>query len=217
MDKRIFITPGDTGLGAALAEKASMAGWAVATTSKEDGTAPGREENPLIIACKGRSFLSIRKSFIDSLNALGGIDVALLLHEAHQEERPVHELTPAAMEEYIDIRMKNLFFILREILSLFVRQRSGILAMVNYIPEDLTLLPLCAAAAAAFRAVADSLATLYQNESIVINGFDCINETPERYSRFILDLLSGKAAQTSGKWYRCGGTGRLSRPRILRK
>ncbi len=217
MDKRMFVTPGDSALGAALADAAIASGWRVASTVNGDVDEGYEDENRLVISCNNRSLLSARRAFLDCLNAFQGIDAAIVLHEVRQDERPVHELAPIAIEEYFDIGMKERFFVLREILSLFVRQRSGILAMVNYAPEDFTLLPLCAAAAGAFRAATDSLATLYQNENIIINGFDCTSESPERYSRFILEQLSGKAAELSGKWYHCGGAPRLSRSRKSRK
>ncbi|MBN1685437.1 MAG: hypothetical protein JW852_02225 [Spirochaetales bacterium] len=217
MDKRMLIIPGDSDMSVALAEEASIDGWTVALTRRGKKPGAGQGKNPLIIGCNGRSFLSTRRSFIDCINAFGGLDAAIVLHEARQDERPVHELNPVAIEEYVDTEMKGHLFLLREVLSFFVRNRSGILAMVNYAPEDSTLLPLCAAATAAFHAVTDSIATLYQNENIVINGFDCSVESPQRYSRFILQQLSGRAGDVSGKWYRYGAAGRLSRPRLFRK
>ena len=164
----------------------------------------------------GFSLLSARKAVLTCINAFERLDTAVIIHETRQDERPVHELTPVAIEEYVDLAMKSTFFMLKEILARFVRQRSGVLALVNYIPEEYTLLPLCAASTAAFRASTDSLSTLYQNENIIINGFDCTRVPPERYGRFILQALAGKAGEVSGKWYRCGPTGRLPKSRVSR-
>lgn len=217
MDKSIFITPGDTLIGAALAAEADIEGYRVASTANGDAGESKAESLPLVISYSSRSLVSARKALLTCINTFSRLDTAVIIHETHQDEQPVHELTPVAIEEYIDAAQKSTFFMLREILACFVRQRSGVLALVNYIPEEYTLLPLCAASAAAFRAAADSLSTLYQNENIIINGFDCTRVSPERYSRFILQALSGKAALAGGKWYRCGPTGRFHKSRTSRK
>lgn len=213
----MLITPGDVSVGVALAESTVADGWKVALTVSDDiPAAEARErESPYLIQSNVGSLLSARKALLNGLNVLEGLDAAIVVHEAVQDERPVHELSPVAIERYIDNRLKSLFLMLREILSLFVRQGSGILAMVNYVPQESALLPLCSAATAAFRATTDSLVTLYQNEHIFINGFECTDGTPERFSRFMLPLLSGKAGETSGKWYRCGGSRSVSR--VFRK
>ena len=216
MDKSIFITPGDTALGAALAKDADIDGYGVASTSKNAVPDEKEEQFPLEISWNGRSLVSARKAVLTCLNAFERIDTAIIIHESRQEELPVHELTPVAIEEYIDLEIKSTFYMVREILACFVRQQSGILALVDYVPEEYTLLPLCAASTAAFRAAADSLSTLYQNENIAINGFESTHIPPERYSRFILQSIAGKAGETSGKWYRCGPTGRLPKPRSSR-
>lgn len=217
MDKSMFITPGDTILGTALAIEADTDGFRVASTTGEEIQEGNEEIFPLKINWNGRSFISARKAILTCINTLERIDTAVIIHETRQDEQPVHELTPVAIEEYIDLTMKSTFFMLREVLARFIRQRSGVLALVNYIPEDYTLLPLCAASTAAFRAATDSLSTLYQNENICINGFECTRVPPERYGRFILQALSGKAGEVSGKWYRCGPTGRMLKSRSSRK
>ena len=216
MDKNMFITPGDTLIGAALAARADTDGFRVASTTGGDIPESKEDTLPLTINWNGRSLLSARKAVLTCINAFERLDTAVIIHETRQDERPVHELTPVAIEEYVDLAMKSTFFMLKEILARFVRQRSGVLALVNYIPEEYTLLPLCAASTAAFRASTDSLSTLYQNENIIINGFDCTRVPPERYGRFILQALAGKAGEVSGKWYRCGPTGRLPKSRVSR-
>ncbi len=217
MDKSMFITPGDTVIGGALAAEADVDGFAVALTTGERVAEAKRDTRPFLISYNGRSLVSARKAVLTCINTFQRLDTAVIIHEAYQDERPIHELTPVAIEKYVDSAMKNTFFMLREVIACFVRQRSGVLALVNYIPEDYTLLPLCAASTAAFRATVDSLSTLYQNENIVINGFECTRLPPERYVRFVLQALSGKAGETGGKWYRCGATRQLLKSRVFRK
>lgn len=216
MDKSMFITPGNTTLGASLAIDADTDGYHVAATTADEIPDEREDHLPLLISWNGRSLVSARKAILTCLNTFERIDTAVIIHETRQEELPVHEMTPVAIEEYIDLEIKSAFYMVREILACFIRQQSGVLALVNYIPEEYTLLPLCAASTAAFRAATDSLSTLYQNENIVINGFECTHAPPERYSRFILHSISGKAGEISGKWYRCGPTGRLPKPRVSR-
>jgi len=94
-------------------------------------------------------------------------------------------------------------------MSYFVRKGTGAVAMVHYSPGVYTKLPIDGALSAAFYAATDSLCTLYQNEAITINGFECSRERPDEFAGFILQSLSGKAASSNGKWYRYGAMARL--------
>ena len=99
-----------------------------------------------------------------------GMKIKLLYVENEKKCNGFIEYVPGEFA-WRAVDAKGYMFILRELLSFFVRQGSGKLAMVCYFPGDFTQLPLCAASSGAFRGTVDALSTLYQNENITINGF----------------------------------------------
>ncbi|MBT3274908.1 MAG: hypothetical protein HN368_17270 [Spirochaetales bacterium] len=210
MEKCIFISPGDTILGRELTDRADKNGNQVISAVTEDLDLPEdkQDQSPLYCRWNRRSLLSARNAVLAGLNAFETIDTAIIIHETVQDENPIHELAPVIIEQSVDVLMKSHFFMLREILSVFVRRGGGTLALVHYSPGEYTQLPLCAASSSAFRSAADSLCTLYQNENIRINSFDCSKEKPEGFANYIFQTLTGKAAGSHGKWYHFGTAGR---------
>ncbi len=213
-ETRVLIAPGDTALGRVLVNLEADAGNLIVAALENDASAinesgDGNESRRIDGKWNRRSLLSARNLVLQGLNTFGKIDKAILIHECRQDERSIHELSPTAIDRSIDESLKGIFFLLRELMSYFVRQGTGNLAMVHYSPGDYTKLPLDAAFSAAFRAATDSLCTLYQNEEITINGFECFRERPDDFGKFILQSLAGRAASTKGKCYRYGAVSRL--------
>ena len=214
METCVFIAPGDTPLGGALVEEADRNGYRVISTAdkapEKAAEKPDQEgqatSSSLTVQWTRRSLLSARNAVLAGLNASGRIDLSIIIHESVPDQKPTHELSPVDIERQIDSEQKGTLFLLRELLACFVRQKSGRLAMVHYSPGEFTALPLCAAAAAAFHGVADALFTLYQNEDMIINGFESTREEPDGFARHIFQTLEGKAVH--GKWYRFGPIGR---------
>jgi hypothetical protein len=224
METCVFIAPGDTPLGGALAEEADKFGYRIISTTEQAAAAETATEaaastaaqtadpldqdisSTLTVEWTRRSLLSARNAVLAGLNASGRIDLSIVIHESVPDQKPTHELAPVDIERQIDSTQKGSFYLLRELLACYVRQKSGRLAMVQYAPGEFTALPLCAAAAAAFRGATDALFTLYQNEDIIINGFESTREDPDGFARHIFQTLEAKAVH--GKWYRFGSIGR---------
>ena len=210
----VLIAPGDTALGRVLVNLEEDAGSRIVAAIEKDASSvreggDGDEPQRLDRKWNRRSLLSARNLVLQGLNTFGKIDKAILIHECRQDERSIHELSPTAIDRSIDESLKGIFFLLRELMSYFVRQGTGAVAMVHYSPGDYTKLPLDAAFSAAFHAATDSLCTLYQNEAITINGFECFRERPDDFGKFIRQSLAGRAASTKGKWYRYSAVSRL--------
>lgn len=209
---RVLVAPGDTALGRLLVKLIEAEGRGIIAAFEGEIPGTGEDEHDTLLLQRKwnrRSLLSARNLVLEGLNALEEINVAIVIHECRQDERSIHELSPTSIERIIDDSVKGTFFLLRELMSYFVRKGTGTVAMVHYSPGDYTKLPLDAALSAGFYAATDSLSTLYQNEAITINGFECSRERPEEFAGYILQTLSGKAATTNGKWYRYGAMARL--------
>ena len=118
MEKCIFISPGDTMLGRELTEGADKNGDLVisAITQEPENPEPSDSQSPLLCLWNRRSLLSARNAVLAGLNTFDRIDTAVIIHEAVQDEKPIHELPPVLIEQSTDIHMKSQFFMLREIL-----------------------------------------------------------------------------------------------------
>lgn len=213
MEKCMLISPGDARLGEALTDQADKYGYnVIATVDHEVDNEPDKL-SPLYLTWNRRSFLSARNAVVAGINAFKSIETAIIIHESVQDAKPLHELAPVSIDQTVDFSTKGHMFMLRELLAFFVRQGSGNLAMVYYLPGDFTQLPLCAASSGAFRDTVDALSTLYQNEDITINGFESGRDQPTAFAHFIFQTLHGKAAQAGGRWYRFGSSRRRGRSR----
>ena len=62
-----------------------------------------------------------------------------------------------------------------------------------------------AAAAAVFRSIGDELFTAYQNEPILLRGFESQTDQLEDFARFVLTGTNEKPERSRGKWLRYGG------------
>jgi NAD(P)-dependent dehydrogenase (short-subunit alcohol dehydrogenase family) len=211
MERCILVAPGDTDLGMELTQHALRAGMNVICTSSrkienpgEDIKPEGKNDSLITPHWNMRSLLSARNVLLSGLNTFGRIDEAILIHTRYKNNQTLHEVAPVSIEKAVDTHIKSHFFILKELLSLFLKQQNGILALAIHSPEEFTASPLDASAIAGFNALANSLFTIYQNEKIDINAFESETENTSEYAEFILDTHRKKAGTSKGKWYHFG-------------
>jgi hypothetical protein len=214
MENRLLIAPGDTRLGEAVASEAERSGYRVALGVARTVEGQSEEQSPLLLEWNRRSLLSARNLVLQTVNALGGIDVSVVIHEPVPDAAPTHELSPAAIERQVDYYQKSGLHLIRELLACYMRQKAGMLSLIHYAPENVPELPLSAAASAAFCSTTEALFELYQNEEFIINGFDCTKEGPARFARFYFQTIEGKTGH--GKWHRYGAARRKAKSRMLR-
>lgn len=210
MENRYLIAPGDTELSKQLAEKLASRGSRVAIAESEGNkldSVGADESNSAItrLSWDYKSILAARNFVLKGLDTLGDIDETILIYSSNQDEEPLHLLPPLKIEKFIDAQVKSYFFLLKELLSYFLRAQRGSITLVLFTPGTYTKFPLDAAAAAGFRATVDSLFELYQNERFRINAFECLKEQSSSFADFIIDTTLQKTKVTTGKWFRFGG------------
>ncbi len=206
MKRTVFITGKPSNLLEQLANVYLNSNYNVAVTS---GTTDENSEalDLLRLSINRRSPLSNRSCIINTLSTFEKIDEAIVVYSSEGENRPLHELPAVEIEEPIDNTIKAVFFMLKEIIAYFWKQKRGILSLVMYTYGPEVLTPLDAAAYGSFRSLSDSIFTYYRNEPLVINGFESQSSQTDEYAHFIKQTIDEKGNKTYGKWYKHSGRG----------
>ncbi len=148
---------------------------------------------------------SARSLVLKGLNEYGSIDSVLLVHGTNNDRRLVHDIPAVDLEIVVDSLFKGTLFILKEVLTLFLKRKEGIISFVLHNREPGSSAPLNAFSTGGFKALAESLFSAYQNETFILNGFDSHVEQLEEYAEFIFDTLEEKNGLIHGKWHRFYG------------
>ena len=213
MKKTILVTGKNTTLGNKLIDNFLNNGYRILAAVEPDDAAPTPDEkidkDIITIPWNTRSPLSARNLVLSCLNTYGNIDEAVIIYSPGVENRPVHELPAALIEEAIDVKIKSLFFILKEILSHFQLEKKGSLSfLLNYEGNDI-LPPLEAAASGGIKALINSLFPVYQNEPVKINGFESSSPKSDEFADFVIKILREKGNSSHGKWYKYSEKGKF--------
>jgi NAD(P)-dependent dehydrogenase (short-subunit alcohol dehydrogenase family) len=147
--------------------------------------------------------LSARNILLEGVTFLEKIDEAIVVHSAEEDGRPFHELSSADIERALDRSMKGFFFLLRELLGFFQRQKSGLLTLVEYDPAG-RLHPLPYASSGTFRALGSALFAQYGNEPFILRGLTSAVTQPEEFARYILESCE-RPEKTAGRWTKYSG------------
>jgi len=143
--------------------------------------------------------IRVRSLFMKGIRDFGGIDGVILVHTPGREHSPIHEIPAVTIENAVDSASKGYMYIAKEALSYFIKRKQGALSFV--VAEEIeTLSSLDAVLAGGFRALADSLFHMYQNEPIIINGYESRGANPELYADFVVRIMTEKEKQPKGRW-----------------
>ncbi len=222
MQRSVLITDGDTPLGAELVRLFSARGFRVVTTTvwetarPDSGQAgakaadpPARSTAPALgvvsIPWNRRSPVSAQNLLLSALNALGAIDEALVLDASDVPGAPVHELSAADVEKAFDFSLKPPVFLVRELLSYFMKRREGVLAFVSFCarPESDPSPALERAVREGFKGFASSILSSYPEAGFFVNAFQSFGAGPQEFAPFIEKTLEEKARKISGRWFTC--------------
>ena len=165
---------------------------------------PGEEaeENLTIIPWNRSSPISVHNVLVETINRIDHIDEAVFLFQPEIENKPLHELSLAAIDSYIDTYLKGSLFLLKEVLGYFQKQKKGALYIVLDYSGLEVLPPIDAIGIGGMEAFTDTLFILYQNEQVAIHGFSSSTAEKPEYAAFIHRTITEKARGSHGKWYR---------------
>lgn len=124
--KRVVVTGGASGLGAAVARAAAAAGGQVAIVDVHADAAGtvAAEIGARAYTCDLRDVSAIGPVFADIERDLGGVDV--LVNAAGVANRtPIEDITEAEWDLLCDVNQKGVFFVSQAAYRIMLRQNSG--------------------------------------------------------------------------------------------
>ncbi len=205
MGKTIFIT-GGTELSKQLKDKFLSEGSKLAVTAdklaKQENLTEDSDKNLLTIPWNRESSLSTRNLILKTLNTYNTINEAMLILSLEKENRPFHLLSSTVIENKIDMQIKSSLFLLKEFLAYFQKQGKGALFIIIDANKQDILSPIDAAIYEYYKTLTKSLFIFYQNEPIILNGFDSSSSDITAYAEYIIKNINEKAGNIKGKWFR---------------
>lgn len=206
MGRTILLNGKTSPLGQRLSELFLADGYHIirAEEGASGESLPGEEaeENLTIIPWTRHSSVSVHNVLIEAVNKLDKVDEVVFVFSTLMENKPLHELSLAAIDSYIDNYIRGGMYFLREVLGYFQKQKQGQLSIVLHTAGLEVLPPIDAVGIGGIKTFTDSMFTLYQNEPVMLNGFTSDTTVPDEFAHFIHRTLKEKARGTHGKWYR---------------
>lgn len=143
--------------------------------------------------------IRVRSLFMKGIRDFGALDGVILVHTPKGEHSPIHEIPAVTIENAVDSSLKGYMYVVKEALAYFIKKKQGALSFVIAEEND-TLSSLDGVLAGGFRALADSLFRIYQNEPVIINGYESREGNPELYADFVVRNMTEKEKQPRGRW-----------------
>jgi len=210
MDSGFLIAGGSSELFSSLVREALSAGGRVVATA-EGGEQPvladqGFDDRLRHVTWNQRSPLSARSVVVQGDNAFSGsgVDEAIVVFSQAPARQLFHETAAATIEQAVDRAVKAQLFLLKELVTYFLKRGRGSLSVAIEESSSQDLAPLDACTAGAVLALSKSLFDLYQNEPITLRGFRGSSGDPQGFAAYILETIREKGSRASGKWFRHG-------------
>ena len=209
MAKVILITDINLPLGLELAKLYIQNGYCVVgTITVKDEEINDFTDKPFLqIPWRRNSALSARHVVVSTLNSFSHLDKAIVIEDLQGAMSLLHETNLTDIESAVDMWIKGGLFIVREILSYFLKDKRGSIALVNYSPRrsEEAFSPLEGSIRGSFRGLANSLFTSYYGSDIFINAFESFSPLTGEFAHFIHKTLHEKGDRLFGKWFRFQG------------
>ena len=209
MTRGIFIVGNESSLLSAAGVEAGkrVKQYVTARIPSVPGETPPRPASAGNLEWNPASPVSARMLVLTARNLLEHIDEALLICVPPAYRRPPEDMIPAEIDRLIDYNIKGWFFLARELASEFKRQGSGTLVVAVQDAraasrEDADLAGT--AAAAAFRAFAQSLLPASANAPYLTMGFSAPESGPESAFAAYMFKIMEAGKRNSGKWHKFG-------------
>jgi NAD(P)-dependent dehydrogenase (short-subunit alcohol dehydrogenase family) len=140
-----------------------------------------------------RSALSARSIVLHAQNLYGRLTQALIVFSPVRESVPFHESSIVSIENRTDAEVKGYLFLIRELVALFQKQRSGRIVLAVLESEAEVRSPLEAMSLGSFTSAAESLQAYYQNEPLEVRLCHARTDDVTGYAKFIAQALESPA------------------------
>ena len=172
-------------------------------------------EGVSVVSWNRRSALSARSVVLHAQNTHGRLEEAVIVFSPVRDTVPFHESSIVNIENRVDAEMKGYLFLIRELASVFQKQRSGTLLLAVHDYESEVRSPAEAMALGGFMAAAESLQRFYEREPLEVKLCYSQADDTEAYASFILGALdSPPPRRVRNEWLRFAVRGGFfARPR----
>lgn len=201
MSKTFLITDYGTPLSRKLAAMLSDRGHKVITADTSEGEQDENTPQRANYSWNQRSPLGALNLMQQVLNNQKELDEVIVIITPSVENRPVHQLPTAVIEETVDTRLKGHFFLLKELLLYFQDRDHGVINLVFFTDGTEVLPPLDAAVYGGLKEGAASLFKQYQEENLVLCGFQSSTGSVDDFSEYILKNILDKPRNMHGRWF----------------
>lgn len=177
-DKRVLVTGGGSGIGAALVEGFVAQGARVAFVDIADaasdalvaGLSTGAPHAPLYRRCDLTDLDQLKRVFADLEDSLGGIDI-LVNNAGNDDRHTIDAVTPAYWDDRINVNLRQQFFAAQAAIPAMKRAGGGVILNLGSISWHLALpdLVLYQTAKAAIEGMTRALARDLGRDNIRVN------------------------------------------------
>jgi hypothetical protein len=153
--------------------------------------------------------IAARSLLLAAENHLGHVDDAVLICDPPAIRKRPGEITPSEIDYLVNNHIKGWFFLIREIILTFRARGKGNLCLVSSGisssgKDDIQDIA-GPAAAAAFKAYAESVLSSAMGESFRMIGFSSSEPGSEtEFAAYIYKIIDEENRRDSGKWYKYG-------------
>ena len=201
-EKAAAVIGSNSPLGQALIEKCKSQGLALASVAVSENIKASGKNGSFILNWTSRSPLSAGTIVRSLTNQFSNMEHVYIIYSPGVENRAFHELPSSAIETIIDDQVKGYTFLLKELFALTRKKKNIFLHCIVYTGGSEILAPQDAAALGYVRSLISSLFTFYQNEEILINGFESSSPDHEAFASFIQRQIFEVRNKINRKWFR---------------
>ncbi len=170
----------------------------------------GVADDVTVVSWNRRSALSARSVVLHAQNLYGRLDEAVIVFSPVRESVPFHESSIVSIENRTDAEVKGYLFMMREILALFQKQRSGTLLLAVLEPEGELQSPLEAISYGGFVSGAEAMQRYYANEALEVRLCSSRSNDAAGYAGHIVEVLEAPRARRARLvWRRYQARGRI--------
>ena len=206
--KTILIAPFDGPLASALGSEASAQGWSVALAMVRGPSAAAAKATPGVVtlAYDPRSYVSASSLVLSAINALGGLDAAILILDPASAKADFLSGRPGELSGLVEERCSGPLFLARELVRRFEARKSGaILLLAPENPRDSALGPIASMASGAFEGLGTGLFAASTGAPWSAYGLRDASSQSDRAARYALELLGEVKSTKAGRWLRYTG------------
>ncbi len=148
-----------------------------------------------------RSSLSARNAVLSCINKHERIDDAFICYQPEELNKAFHEMSAPVYDLQIDRWIRGYGYLLKELLHVFIKQKSGRLSLILSSDDSRLMTPLESAVYSYLRTLIKNLSSFYQDEPVSILCFETDSRNTGEFFDYIFKIIDdGK--YSPGKVYK---------------